>query len=63
MLESAKTSKKLRSDTDVFAMKEIALAFYYGMAVITHTRVIDEAAAERIVASWQKMWNTFETKV
>ena len=63
MLESAKTSEKFLGDTDVFAMKEIALAFYYGMAVITHTRVIDEAAAERIVATWQKMWNIFETKV
>ena len=62
MLESAKSSGKLRSDSDVFAMKEIALAFYYGMAVITHTRDIDEAAAERIVASWQEMWSTFETK-
>jgi AcrR family transcriptional regulator len=62
MLESAKSSGKLRNDSDVFAMKEIALAFYYGMAVITHTRDIDEAAAERIVASWQEMWSTFETK-
>ena len=62
MLESAKTSGKLRGDTDVFAMKEIALAFYYGMAVITHTRDIDEAAAERIVANWQEMWGTFESK-
>ncbi|MCX6453155.1 MAG: TetR/AcrR family transcriptional regulator [Actinobacteria bacterium] len=62
MLESAKSSGKLRGDTDVFAMKEIALAFYYGMAVITHTRDIDEAAAERIVASWQEMWSTFESK-
>lgn len=62
MLESTKSSGKLRSDSDVFAMKEIALAFYYGMAVITHTRDIDEAAAERIVASWQEMWSTFENK-
>lgn len=62
MLESARNSGKLRSDSDVFAMKEIALAFYYGMAVITHTRDIDEAAAERIVASWQEMWTTFESK-
>ena len=62
MLESAKTSGKLRGDTDVFAMKEIALAFYYGMAVITHTRDIDEAGAERIVARWQEMWGTFESK-
>lgn len=62
MLESARNSGKLRTDSDVFAMKEIALAFYYGMAVITHTRDIDEAAAERIVASWQEMWTTFESK-